>query len=111
MAATTVELPRRSWRTEGVVVRHQRRCPAVGGTDNPCSCRPSFQAQVWAVRDRKTIRKTFPTLGEAQAWREEARVGLRRGELQAPSPVIIGEAAEEWLERASAGLIRTRSGD
>ena len=63
------------------------------------------------MRDRQTIRKSFPTLGEAQAWREEARVALRHGQLQAPSPITIGEAAEDWLERAGAGVIRTRSGD
>lgn len=74
-------------------------------------CRPSFQGQVWSGRDHKQIRKTSLSLEEAQAWRLEAMVGLRRGTLRAPSQVTVGQAAAEWLERATAGVIRTRSGD
>jgi hypothetical protein len=74
-------------------------------------CRPSFQAQVWSARDRKTIRKTFPTVAEALAWRQEAKASLRAGLMRAPSPTTLAEAAQEWLERAAAGVIRTRSGD
>jgi len=76
-----------------------------------CSCRPAYQAQVWSPRDRKTIRKTFPTLPEARAWRQETHVALRTGTFGTPSAISVGEAAAEWLERADAGLIRTRSGD
>ena len=64
---------------EGVVLRHQRRCPAQAGDRRLCSCTPTFQAQAWSPRDRKTIRKSFPTLPEARAWRQEAQVALRRG--------------------------------
>jgi integrase len=96
---------------EGVVVRHQRRCPAPARDSATCVCRPSFQAQVWSARDRKTIRKTFATPTEALAWRQEAKASLRAGLLRAPSPSTLAEAAEEWLERATAGVIRTRSGD
>ena len=76
-----------------------------------CVCRPSFQAQVWSARDRKTIRKTFRTVTEALAWRQEAKVALHTGHLRAPSTTTLAEGAEEWLERAEAGVTRTRSGD
>lgn len=92
-------------------MRHQRRCPAPVGAAAVCVCRPGFQAQVWSARDRKTIRKTFPTVTEALAWRQEAQAAVRTGGLRAPSPTTLGEAAQEWLERAEAGVIRTRSGD
>jgi hypothetical protein len=85
---------------------------ADGAVDTSrCSCRPVFEAQVWSPRDRKTIRKTLPTLTQAQDWRQEAQVELRKGTLCAPSDVTVTEAAAEWLERAEAGVIRIRSGD
>jgi hypothetical protein len=33
------------------------------------------------------------------------------GQLCAPSPITLAEAAEDWLQRATAGVVRTRSGD
>ena len=66
---------------------------------------------MWSARDRKTIRKTFPTLADAQAWREQSQTALRNGILRAPSSLTVGEAAADWLQRAEAGLARTRSGD
>src|SRR5262245_7642675 len=98
-------------RVTGVVVRHQRRCPAPVSGSAACLCRPSFQAQVWSTRDRKTVRRTFPTVTEALAWRQEAKLSLSKGQPCAPSPATVAEAAEEWLERAAACVIRTRSGD
>jgi hypothetical protein len=73
----------------GVVVRHGRRCGLRAGEDE-CSCSPAFQAQVWSPRDRRPLRKTFPTVAEAVAWRQ---------------------AALEWLALAEQGVVRTRSGD
>jgi integrase len=66
---------------------------------------------VWSPRDHKPIRKTFATIGEAKAWRQESQVALRRGTLRAPAPTTLKEAAEEWLAAAEAGIVRTRSGD
>ena len=57
------------------------------------------------------MRKTFPTLAAAKAWRQESQVAVRRGILGAPSPITLDEAAAEWLAAADAGFIRTRSGD
>src|SRR5689334_1088713 len=100
-------LPQRLY-VEGVAVRHQRHCPSLGRGAPACACRPSFQAQVWSARDRKTIRKTFPTVTEALTWRQEAKVSVHTGRLRASSPTTLAEAAEEWLERAEAGVVRTR---
>src|SRR5436853_7348839 len=96
-------------RAEGIVPRHARRAQAPSG--GRCSCTPSYQAQVWSPRDGKPIRKTFATLGEARAWRQESQVALRTGTLRAPSQTTLQEAAEDWLAAAAAGVIRTRSGD
>jgi integrase len=76
-----------------------------------CSCTPSYQAQVWSPRDQKPIRKTFATLADARAWRQESQVALRKGTLRAPSQTTLQQAADEWLDAAAAGVIRTRSGD
>jgi integrase len=84
---------------------------ATLGVGRRCSCEPSYQAQVWSARERKTIRKTFRTLGDARAWRHESQVALRRGLLRSGSPLTLKQAAEEWLCAAEAGVVRTRSGE
>jgi integrase len=93
----------------GIAIRHKLDCAI--GTGPECTCTPSFQAQAWSAKDRKPIRRTFPTLAEAKAWRQETQVALRRGQLRAPTKTILTEAAREWLTAAQAGIIRTRSGD
>ena len=96
-------------RPEGIVVRHSRSCGERRGAD--CDCRPGYQAQVWSPPDRKTIRKTFPTLSDARAWRAETQTSLRRGTLRAPTRTTLAQAAEDWLQAAAAGVVRTRSGE
>jgi integrase len=66
---------------------------------------------VWSQRDKKPIRKTFPTVTDALAWRQEAQVALRRGTMRAPTATTLAEAAEEWLPAAETCVVRTRSGD
>ena len=105
-AGSTSTVPRRAKlrsraSSPGIVVRHRKRCASRDGEE--CSCRPSFQAQAWSARDRKPVRKTFPTLAQAKAWRQEAQVALRRGALNAPVKVTVREAAEEWLAEAERG--------
>ncbi len=95
--------------SEGIALRHRRHCPYRTGA--PCRCRPTYQAQVWSPRDRKPIRRTFPTLAEARAWRQEAQVAVRQQKLRLPSRRTLAEAAEAWLDAAKAGVIRTRSGE
>jgi integrase len=65
---------------------------------------------VWSVRDQKKVRKTFPTLAAARAWRADTESGVRRGVVRAPVPTTLRQAADAWLEGAAAGTIRTRSG-
>jgi integrase len=93
----------------GIEIRHGKRCRSRSG--GACSCRPTYQASVWSAVEQKRIRKTFPTLAEARAWRSEAQTAIRRGTLRAPSQLTLCEAAETWLEGARAGSIRNRSGD
>jgi integrase len=76
-----------------------------------CDCSPGYQAQVWSPTDRKTIRKTFPTLADARAWRSDTQSALRQGTLHAPARITLAEAAAEWLAAAQDGIVRTRSGE
>jgi integrase len=66
---------------------------------------------VWSPRDRRPLRKTFPTVADAVAWRKETQVEIRRGRAGAPSAQTLAEAAHEWLALAQQGVVRTRSGD
>jgi integrase len=65
---------------------------------------------VWSNRDRKRIRKTFRSRAEAKSWLADARVAVRHGTLQAPSPRTLSEAADEFLAGMETGAVRTRSG-
>jgi integrase len=96
-------------RREGIYPRHARACGSRRG--RVCDCKPRYQAQAWSARDRTPIRKTFRTVSEARAWRQDTQAQLRRGTLRAPTRTTLTEAAEDWLHGAQAGLIRTRSGD
>lgn len=93
----------------GIRVRHSRNCAV--GDGGSCKCRPSYEAFVFSRRDDRKIRKTFPSLAAAKAWRADAAVALRKGTMRAPTQETLREAAEAWLEGAKAGVIRTRSGD
>jgi integrase len=92
----------------GIRVRHGKLCPTRSG--GRCTCRPTYQANVWSAREGKRLFKTFPTLAEAKAWRAEAQVALRQGTMRAGSSGTLREAAEAWLEGARSGVIRNRSG-
>lgn len=94
----------------GIEVRHQSRCPAHQDADARCNCKPTYQAAVYSARERKRIRKHFDSLSEAKAWRADAYSQLRLGKMRAPSKITLRQAAEDWLEGARAGSIRTRSG-
>src|SRR2546421_8316017 len=92
---------------EGVWARHKPGCPARtrGGR---CRCTPTYQAAVWSGRERKRIRREFPTLAAAKAWRQDAQVALRQGTMRAPTTTTIREAADEWLAGARARTIFNR---
>src|ERR1022692_1177658 len=99
-----------SARAEGIAERHARSCRSSddGGR---CNCSPSFQVNLWDGRSQKRIRKTFGTLTEAKAWRQDAAGALRAGTLRASDGRTVREVAERWLEDARAGVVRNRSGD
>jgi integrase len=89
----------------GIRQRHGSRCSQQG------RCKCPYEAAVYSQRDGKKIRKTFPTVAAAKVWRDDAQGAVRRHQLRAPAPTTIAEAAQEWLDGARAGVIRTRSGD
>ena len=97
-------------RTTGVRARHSRSCATSHGKER-CNCSPSYEAFVFSGRDGRKLRKTFPTLAAARAWRHDAAVSVRKGTLRAPIPTTVAEAAEVWLAGARDGAIRNRSGD
>ena len=96
-------------RTQGIRVRHSRSCPARCG--GGCKCKPSYEAFVYSPRDKTKIRKTFPTMSAARAWRSDASTAVRKGTLRTPTTITVQEAWEAWLAGAEDGTIRTRSGD
>jgi integrase len=61
--------------------------------------------------DGKYIRKTFPTVAAARAWRQETQIAVRQGQMRGPTQTTLNQAAEEWLTAAEACAVRTRSGD
>ena len=96
-------------RTTGIEIRHARGCPSR--SDAKCNCEKTYQASVWSVREKKRIRKTFPTLAAAKGWRADAYGAVRRGTMRAPTSVTLREASDAWLAGARDGTIRTRSGN
>ena len=90
----------------GIRARHARSCER-----DPCRCNLSYEAFVYSKRDGRKLRKSFPSLTAAKAWRADALGDVRRGKLRAASPITLAEAAEAWLAGARDGSIRNRSGD
>jgi integrase len=94
---------------EGVEERHARSCRTR--ERGRCNCKPSYQVTVYDGRAQKRIHKTFRSLTEAKAWRQDASVALRAGTLRASDGRTVMQVANQWLEDARAGLVRNRSGD
>jgi integrase len=105
----TPEPRRKKKREQGIDTRHARSCGSRNG--GVCTCRPTYQAQVWSRRERRRISKTFPTLAAARGWRQDAQVALRKGTMRAPSPATLEQTAEAWLEGVKNGTITARSRD
>jgi integrase len=106
----TPSATRRRRGMEGIVTRHRAGC-ATRRDGGACDCEPAYQAQAWSARDKKSIRRTFPTPQQARAWRQETQVALRRNQLRAPTSDTLTQAAAGWLDAAQRGVVRTRSGD
>jgi integrase len=100
------ERVRERTKATGVYKIHARGCRA----GKSCPCAFAFQAMVYSTRDRKTIRKHFPTQREAELWRGELRNAVDRGEARAPSRSTISEAAKVLLAGMRDGTIMNRSG-
>ena len=108
MSTATAKKPQRN-RPEGITIRHSRRCASREG--RRCNCDPAYQAQAYSRRDGKTLRKTFPTLAAAKAWRVDAQAAIRRDRLRGPSAVTVAEAGAALEAGMKDGSIRNRSGD
>ena len=93
----------------GIDVRHRTTCASYTG--GKCNCKPAYQASVWSAREQKRLRKTFPTLAAARAWRAEAQTAIRRGTMRTPIAVTVRDAGVELVEGMRSGRVRTRSGD
>jgi hypothetical protein len=94
---------------KGIEVRHRTTCASRAG--DKCNCKPAYQASVWSAREGKRLRKTFPTLPAARAWRAEAQTAVRRGTLRAPIATTVREAGDALVDGMRSGSVRTRSGD
>jgi integrase len=96
-------------RYDGIDVRHARACRSRDGAR--CSCSPSYRAEAYDRRSGKKVRRTFPTLTAARAWRSDAQGDLRRGVRRGPSGITLRRAGEDWITGARDGSIRNRSGE
>ncbi len=76
-----------------------------------CNCFPSYQAQAYSRRDKTTLRKSFPTLAAAKAWRVDAQAAIRRGLMRGPGDTTIREAGKALVAGIKDGSIRNRSGE
>lgn len=93
-----------------IETRHQKGCRTQQGGAR-CNCGPSYRAAVWSPRDKKRIRKTFPTLVEAKRWRGDAEAAVGKGSMRVARKTTLRESWAAWLASARAGVIRNRSGD
>jgi integrase len=93
---------------EGIRKRHRKGCPARSG--GRCRCDGGYEASVFSLRDGKKLYKTFAREPEARSWRAATKRALDRGSLRASNGKTLEDAASAWLEGASRGEIRSRSG-
>jgi integrase len=93
---------------QGVRARHSQACRSRVG--QRCNCRPAWEAFVYLKREGKKLRKTFPNLAAAKAWRLDALAQAHRGELRGPTKVTVAQAAEAFVTGASDGSIPTGKG-
>lgn len=97
-------------RTTGIEPRHARSCIAKSWDEaGVCDCAPTFQASVYIARDRKLVRKTFPTIAAAKGWRADAAHAVKRGTMVAPTKQTISAGLDAMLEGMKAGSVRNRN--
>lgn len=93
---------------EGIVKRHAPACPARDG--KRCRCNSGWEAWVYLAREKRKVRKTFKTMGEAKSWRAEALTAAKKGALR---PTVrdnrtIYEALLDLIEGMKQGDIRPK---
>lgn len=99
MARTTSTKP-----TPGIVIRHSRTC-ASRDDDGRCNCEPTFEAWVYSKRDRRKIRRSFPTIAAAKGWRIDALKDVKDRRLRAPVSITLRAECDAWLASAADGSI------
>jgi hypothetical protein len=58
---------------------------------------------VYSKRDRKKIRKTFPTHAAAKAWRDDSKMAVRQQTLRVPvSTTCSRQPQSGWMAPARA---------
>ncbi len=95
----------------GITVRHHRKCQSLVGGNCGSPCTPTYQAWVWVKRDGRKKKQSFPSLAAAKAWRADATSAVNKGALRASTTQTLREAWDAWLDGATDGSIRNRSGD
>lgn len=96
-AKTSPQLP------TGIYALHSRSCSTSTDRSARCSCSPTYRSVVYSAREKAAVRKVFPTLAAAKAWRIDQQAALNRGrDVVARSALTVREAAEEFLAGATA---------
>lgn len=93
--------------------RHARSCPQNprNGREGRCTCKPTYQTAVYDAGTGKRVWRSFATHSAARAWRDDAKVAVRKGELSGDRGPRLNDAADAWLVGIVAGTITNRSGD
>ena len=86
--------------SQGIEARHSRTCRT--NDDGKCNCTPSWRAWVYDRSNGTKVRKTFPTLAAAKAWRADATSAQNRGRRVTAARITVREAAEAWLAGTKA---------
>jgi len=93
----------------GIDTRHTRSCRSRGGSGR-CNCTPTYQAHVFDNRERKRIRKTFPTHAAAKTWRQDALIALRSGGLVPARTPTVSDALDALIAGMEDGTVLDRTG-
>ena len=93
---------------EGIEVRHSTKCATNDG--KRCNCEPSYQAEAYDRRVSKKVRRTFSTLAAAKSWRADVQKAIKKGVRGGPTGITVEDASREWIELATSGAVKNRSG-
>lgn len=95
-------------RNEGIEVRHAASCATTNA--RRCSCDPKYRAAVYVAQERRYVKRTFPTIELAKAWRSDAQREARQGALKVAKPITLRAYAEQYVTDARAGMRIARKG-